>query len=59
MRARHIAGWLLILAGAAILVEDWLTGSITLSDFNPLTGLHHEWVGTLALVAGFLLEVVR
>lgn len=57
MNWRRLAGAVLIVAGALILLADYLTGSISLRDFNPLTGLHHEWVGALSIAAGSLLEV--
>ena len=40
MKLRHVLlGILLIMVGVAIFINDYLYGSIVLSDFNPLTGL--------------------
>jgi len=59
MKLRHVLlGILLIMVGVAIFINDYLYGSIVLSDFNPLTGLHHEWVGTLFIIFGILVMVI-
>ena len=60
MKLRHILlGIVLIMVGVAIFIQEYLTfGTFVLSDFNPLTGLHHEWVGTLFIISGILVMVI-
>ena len=51
---RFYIALLLIGFGIVIFVQDYLQGSILLSEFSPLSGLHHEWIGATVFSLGIV-----
>jgi len=49
---RLYIGLILVVMGIVIFVQDYLQGSILLSEFSPLSGLHHEWIGATVFSLG-------
>jgi len=54
---RSYIGLILIGLGIVIFVQDYLMGvtGILLTEFSPLSGLHHEWIGATVMSLGVVL----